>query len=85
MNNNKVYLLYPFNKNVSDGEYTLFKMSSNSTYCLDTCISGLDINKDKKTNESIENKKKFGECEINVEKDNNSQYYIYNENNVNNN
>jgi len=43
---------YPFEAEDRDRtfDYTLMQMSSKSTYCLNTCISGIDIHSNKKNN-----------------------------------
>lgn len=41
----KMIYNYPFKSDFANGDFTLTQMSSVDTYCINTCSSGLDVNK----------------------------------------
>lgn len=58
--NSKTFYNLPFNNNFDSMDYTLNSMSSRSTFCLNTCLQGTDVNKpnlDEKAKNSEKNNK----------------------------
>lgn len=53
---------YPFKSDFANSDFTLSQMSSVNTFCMNTCSSGLDVNKTREPHLG----KKFFTSELNI-------------------